>query len=136
HKVKQAYGIAQKPVLVEDTQLSFTALGRLPGPYIKWFLEEVGVDGLCKILDSYDDRSATAGAAIAYYDGKNLKVFQSSLKGTIAPESRGGVGFGWNQVFIPEGADKTLGELSDTEFKRFYAQVKPFSAIADFLKSL
>lgn len=30
HKVKQAYDIIKKPVLVEDVSLEFSALGRLP----------------------------------------------------------------------------------------------------------
>ncbi|OSX72376.1 hypothetical protein BU14_0442s0011 [Porphyra umbilicalis] len=33
------------PVLVEDTGLEFSALGGLPGPYIKWFLDALGVGG-------------------------------------------------------------------------------------------
>ena len=41
HKVKQAYAKIKKPVIVEDASLEFTALGRLPGPFIKFFFEEM-----------------------------------------------------------------------------------------------
>ena len=136
HKVKQAYEIVKKPVLVEDTQLTFYALNRLPGPYIKWFLEELGDAGLCKMLNDYENRSAFAGAAIAYYDGHEVTIFESSLQGRISVEPLGETGFGWNRVFIPDGADKTLGQMTDEEFQHYYAQVKPFRAIAEFLKSL
>ena len=34
------------PVVVEDTSLCFNALGGMPGPYIKWFLKEVGPAGM------------------------------------------------------------------------------------------
>ncbi|CAN6476944.1 unnamed protein product [Victoria cruziana] len=34
------------PVLVEDTCLCFNALGGLPGPYIKWFLQKIGHEGI------------------------------------------------------------------------------------------
>lgn len=37
-------------VMVEDTSLCFNALGGLPGPYIKWFLEKLGHDGLNRML--------------------------------------------------------------------------------------
>lgn len=37
HKVRQAYMVARCPVLVEDVALGFTALGGLPGPFIKFF---------------------------------------------------------------------------------------------------
>jgi inosine/xanthosine triphosphate pyrophosphatase family protein len=37
-------------VMTEDTSLCFNALGGLPGPYIKWFLEKCGHEGLNKML--------------------------------------------------------------------------------------
>ncbi|KAF8058910.1 inosine triphosphate pyrophosphatase [Scenedesmus sp. PABB004] len=37
-------------VMVEDTSLCFNALQGLPGPYIKWFLEKLGHDGLNRML--------------------------------------------------------------------------------------
>jgi hypothetical protein len=40
---------AQAPCLVEDTSLCFNALGGLPGPYIKHFLDELGSVGLFKV---------------------------------------------------------------------------------------
>ena len=42
HKVRQAYAIAKKPILVEDTALEFSALGKLPGTFIKYFVQELG----------------------------------------------------------------------------------------------
>ena len=33
------------PVFCEDTSLCFKAMKGLPGPYIKWFLDSVGLDG-------------------------------------------------------------------------------------------
>jgi inosine triphosphate pyrophosphatase len=37
-----AFKQTQKAVLVEDTSLCFNAYKGLPGPYIKWFLKNVG----------------------------------------------------------------------------------------------
>ncbi|MDD3302911.1 MAG: non-canonical purine NTP pyrophosphatase [Candidatus Gracilibacteria bacterium] len=37
HKVKQAYNLIKKPVVVEDVSLEFEALGGLPGPFIRFF---------------------------------------------------------------------------------------------------
>lgn len=136
HKAKQAYELAKCPVIVEDTKLSFSAMGRLPGPFIKWFLEELDAEGLCNMLNSYSDRTAIAGAAIAYYDGVTLEIFERELFGSIALVPAGDSGFGWNRIFIPEGAEITLGQMDDVEFRKYYAKVKPFDAIANFLKSL
>jgi inosine triphosphate pyrophosphatase len=40
-------------VMVEDTSLCFNAMGGLPGPYIKWFLEKLGHDGLNRMLGEF-----------------------------------------------------------------------------------
>jgi inosine triphosphate pyrophosphatase len=40
-------------VMVEDTSLCFNAMGGLPGPYIKWFLEKLGHDGLNRMLGGW-----------------------------------------------------------------------------------
>jgi inosine triphosphate pyrophosphatase len=45
-KCKTALEIAKCPVLIEDTSLCFNALGGLPGPYIKWFLDKLKPEGI------------------------------------------------------------------------------------------
>ena len=44
-KCKLAADVIKGPVIVEDTSLCFNALGGMPGPYIKWFLDAVGPSG-------------------------------------------------------------------------------------------
>lgn len=56
-------------VLTEDTSLCFNALNSMPGVYIKWFLEKCGHEGLNKMLDGFDDRSAYAQTIVAYSEG-------------------------------------------------------------------
>mmetsp|Transcript_17258 Transcript_17258/g.38297 ORF Transcript_17258/g.38297 Transcript_17258/m.38297 type:complete len:243 (-) Transcript_17258:371-1099(-) len=58
-KCRQAVNICQGPVIVEDTSLCFNALNGLPGPYIKWFYEAVGNEGLAKMLEGYEDKTGT-----------------------------------------------------------------------------
>ena len=52
--------------LIEDVSLCFTALNGLPGPYIKWFVEDLKLEGLSKILTGYDDKRAVAQVIYAY----------------------------------------------------------------------
>ena len=44
-KCKTALELTNSPVLIEDTSLCFNALGGLPGPYIKWFLDKLKPEG-------------------------------------------------------------------------------------------
>ncbi len=117
HKTKEAYKQIGGVALVEDTSLTFKALGRLPGPLIKWFLTELDNAGLCKLLDGYEDRSAVAEVCFGLYDGKELKMFDGKAHGSIATVPRGERGFGWDPVFIPEGHHKTWGEMDPEEQK-------------------
>merc|ERR1719210_2052669 len=57
------------PTIVEDTCLCYNALNGLPGPYIKWFLEKTGHEGLNNIIKAYDDKSAYAQCIFAFCQG-------------------------------------------------------------------
>jgi inosine triphosphate pyrophosphatase len=116
HKVKQAYNIIKSPVLVEDAQLSFTALGNLPGPFIRWFIDEIGYDGLIKILDPFDDRTAHGRICYALYDGKRIQYFEGEMHGRIATEARGKGGFGFDCIFINDGYSVTRAEMSEEDY--------------------
>lgn len=117
HKTKEAHKQLGGIVLVEDTSLVFKALGKLPGPLIKWFLTELDNAGLCKLLDGYKNRSAVAEVCFGLYDRKGLKIFEGEARGTIANTPRGERGFGWDPIFIPEGHTKTWGEMDPEEQK-------------------
>jgi len=117
HKAKEAFKHIQGPVLVEDTALTFCAFGRLPGPLIKWFLAEFGNGGLCKLLDGYDNRAASAEVCFGFFDGEELKFFEGRMNGSIANSPKGESGFGWDPIFIPEGCTKTWGEMTSEEQK-------------------
>ncbi len=114
-KARRAYAEMGTPVLVEDVSLVFTALGKLPGPLIKWFLESLGNGGLCRLLDGFDDRSAVAEVEFGFCDGEEVRVFRGQMKGIVAEAPRGEVGFGWDPIFIPDGHSKTWAEMSGDE---------------------
>lgn len=114
-KAKRAFEIIKSPVLVEDVSLVFTVLKQLPGPLIKWFLETLGNEGLCRLLDSLGDRTALAEVEFAICDEKGIHTFRGVMEGTIADSPRGEMGFGWDPVFIPKGYEKTWAEMTDDE---------------------
>ena len=114
-KAKEAHNEIGGVVLVEDTSLVFNALGKLPGPLIKWFLEELDNAGLCRLLDRYDDRTAVAACMFGLYDGRTLQVFEGSAAGSIAETPKGERGFGWDPIFIPQDYAKTWGEMDVAE---------------------
>ncbi|WFD27952.1 adenylate kinase [Malassezia nana] len=107
-KCRSAAQQLQGPCLTEDTALSFHALGGLPGPYIKDFLQTLGLDGLNRLLTGFDDKSATAICTFAYCEGPGAEpiLFEGKTLGRIVPP-RGPTHFGWDPVFEVDGHDKT-----------------------------
>lgn len=134
HKVRQAYDKLRKPVIVEDTFLVFAALGKLPGPYIKWFLEELGEQGTADLLKD-KDRKAIAGTVFGYFDGSELKIFLGMVPGTIAEEASGTNGWAWDKIFIPAGYNVTRANMNDADYKKTYLKIKPFAELKKFLNS-
>jgi non-canonical purine NTP pyrophosphatase (RdgB/HAM1 family) len=133
HKVRQAFDLVKRPVLVEDVAFSLKAMGKLPGTLVKWFLQELDVEGICELADMYGDRRAIAEVCYAYFDGKKLKFFDGKLDGTVAETPRTDDGFGWNRIFIPEGQSKANSEMVEEEMARYsvrtrevYPQLKKF----------
>jgi non-canonical purine NTP pyrophosphatase (RdgB/HAM1 family) len=136
HKVREAYKQLRSPVLVEDASLQFLALGKLPGPLIKWFLAELGNDGLCKLLNGYEDRSALASVQFGLYDGQAFRIFSDERAGSIALTPRGSNGFGWDPIFIPAGHNKTWAEMNDTELRATAMRTTALAELDAYLKTI
>lgn len=132
HKVKEAYEKIRWPVLVEDVSLSFSCLGKLPWPFIKFFESEIWLDKLTKMVDS-SNRDATASCTFGYFDGIDIHFFEWNVPWNIAPYPRWEWWFWWDKIFIPYWTNKTSAELDESEYERFYTEEKPFSEIREFL---
>jgi non-canonical purine NTP pyrophosphatase (RdgB/HAM1 family) len=133
-KARYAFKLVRGPVIVEDVSLVFHALGKLPGPFIKWFESELGHEGLCRLLDG-KDRSATNTVTYTYFDGKVLKTFAASVEGTIAEHPRGDNGFGWDNILVPEGHTKTRAEMDSAEYESVQARKLVLEELKAFLRS-
>ncbi len=134
HKVKQAYDKVKSPVIVEDVSLEFAAYGRLPGTFIKFFVDEIPFETICSMVDG-KTRKATAKCVFGYFDGGNLKLFEGKLDGEIAQTPSGENGYGWDKIFIPEGYNVTRASLNEEEDRKTYLQIKPFAQLKAFLES-
>ncbi len=137
YKLDKAYQKINGPVIVEDMGLSFTALGRLPGTMTKWFMEELGCEGLCRLLDGYKTREATGRVCFGYRDANQTKFFEGEVHGVVPDHPMGTGGYGWDSIFIPKEADKTYAQMNDKELKKFSLRATTvFPQIKKFLASL
>jgi len=133
HKVRQAYEVVKKPVVVEDTSLEFKALNGLPGTLIKHFVERMPLEDICALLDG-KDRSAVARCVIGYFDGREEIYFEGSIKGIIAEKPAGSGSFGFAEIFIPEEFTSTQSELNEKDHEIMYLKMKPIMQLKEFLE--
>ena len=126
------YGLRIDGVFADDTGLEIDALGGKPGVYTaRWYLENerLKMKGEREIfaanrkkalreLEGKEDRGAQFRTVITLIGGRknateghNTLQVEGVVRGRIATEEYGEGGFGYDPVFIPEGYDKTFGEL-------------------------
>ena len=110
------------PVIIEDVSLCFNSLKGLPGPYIKSFVEKLGRQGLCNILNGFEDRSAYAMCIYVYCHSSTSKpqLFKGICHGQILKSPRGESKFGWDPIFQPDGYKQTFAEM-DPELKNEFS---------------
>lgn len=133
-KCKLAAAEIQGPVIVEDTCLCFNALGGLPGPYIKWFLEKLKPEGLWKLLSGWDDKTGYALCTFAYSTGNSedkVQLFHGKTDGVIV-EPRGPRNFGWDPCFQPDGFNHTYAELDESVKNSISHRRKALNALKEY----
>ncbi len=134
-KAKNAAKILNAPVLVEDTCLVFKAFNGLPGPYIKWFAKNLGLQGVINMLFKFEDKSAQAICTFGYCEGpdKPVKLFQGITEGKIVDQPRGPTNFGWDAIFEPVGYEQTYAELDKDVKNSISHRYKALAKVKEFL---
>ena len=122
-------------VFADDTGLEIDALGGEPGVYTaRWYRMENGAervqDAALQVKGEKEIFAANRAKALRELSGKTnrgaqfktvitlIRIAQNEtvqvegvVRGRIATEEYGQGGFGYDPIFIPEGYDKTFGEL-------------------------
>ena len=112
HKLRQAYDIVQGPVVVEDVSAGLDSLHGLPGPFVKFFEQQLGERALYILAGK--PATASASCTIGYYDGEHELIVDGTVHGSVVP-GRGDGGFGFDKVFMPDGQPKTYAEMTAAE---------------------
>jgi len=141
-KARQAFAMLEKPLVVEDSGLAVDSLAGFPGPVTKYMLETIGVAGLLRLASGMPSRTCRFVGALVYMDeeGRPQTFVDKQAVGTLALEPDGtrcteAWSTLWN-VFIPEGASKTLAGLSSDERQALFARWQSHSVYAQFTQWL
>ncbi|KAJ3753369.1 inosine triphosphate pyrophosphatase-like protein [Lentinula raphanica] len=136
-KCRRATELLNGPCITEDTALCFEALDGLPGPYIKYFLEKLGHDGLNRMLVGFDSKKAWALCTFAYCAGPGHEpvLFEGRTDGRIVPP-RGPAKFGWDPVFEPDGTGLTYAEMPVEQKNLISHRYKALEKLRLYLQSM
>tara|TARA_R110002020_G_scaffold25127_26_gene81873 strand:+ start:2589 stop:3230 length:642 start_codon:yes stop_codon:yes gene_type:complete len=125
-KAQAAVAASGKPALADDSGLAVDALDGDPGIYsARW----AGPDkDFARAMRNVEEKLQAAGAttpaqrrgrfvavlALAWPDG-HVEVFPGEVAGTLVWPPRGDAGFGYDPMFLPDGFERTFGEMTAEE---------------------
>jgi XTP/dITP diphosphohydrolase len=106
-------------VIADDSGLEVDALGGSPGIYSARYAGETASDAennalLLKNLREVPEQKRRARfrcVIVLARAGRKLAAFSGVVEGLIASSPRGGEGFGYDPLFVPDGFSETFGEL-------------------------
>ena len=130
------------PVLAEDAGLEVTALGGAPGVHSARFAGlpvDYGRNNelLLERLGGVEDRRARfVTVAVLRLPEGEVFVTTGTLPGRITTEPAGTGGFGYDPLFVPDGSDRTLAELSMPEKSRISHRMQALRRMRPILLDL
>jgi len=123
----------------EDTGLEVDVLHGEPGVKSARYAgdERSFENNINKLLDNLNcitDRKARFRTVICLTINGKHNIFEGECKGTIVSEKRGTSGFGYDPVFVPDGAAKTFAEMSLIEKNVYSHRKKATEKLITYLK--
>lgn len=138
-KAREIAEISGCAALADDSGICAHALGGEPGVYSARYSGGHGNDEdnnklLVKNLSDKEDKGAhyTAAVALVLPDGKEICA-EGHMYGRIIDTPRGERGFGYDPIFVPEGEERTVAQMSDDEKNAISHRAK---ALENLLKKL
>jgi len=115
-KASFAHGVTRGWAVGEDSGIEVSALGGRPGLHSARYAPE-GAPAIAKLLgelgDETDRRARYVSELVAVAPDGTVVRGTGVVEGRIADAPRGEGGFGYDPVFVPEGEERTVGELGD-----------------------
>ena len=125
-KAQAAAAAAALPAFADDSGIAVDVLDGAPGIYsARW----AGPDkefgrAMAEIEQKLQQRGATnpecrkahfvSALCVAWPDG-HVEDFEARVDGTLVWPPRGSQGFGYDPIFLPDGHNRTFGEMSSDE---------------------
>ena len=123
----------------DDTGLEVEALNGAPGVFSARYAgdghdSEANMQKLLQELEGKENKKAQFRTAICLIMNGEEHLFEGIVKGEIIGEKRGGAGFGYDPIFVPEGYDLTFAELGNDIKNTISHRARAVEKLCQFLK--
>lgn len=137
-KAVTIYQLTHTNCFSEDTGLEVFSLNGEPGVQSARYAGEdksfsKNVEKLLHNLTGKDDRRAQFRTVVCLLLEGREHFFEGICTGRILAEQKGTQGFGYDPVFVPDGANKTFAEMSLAEKNEFSHRRKAIDGLVSFL---
>ena len=130
-------------VISDDSGISVEALDWEPGVFSARYAGENADDtqNLDKLINSLKDKKISKSTAfytcaVAIKSKDSISCVHGWMHGNVITQKRGSNGFGYDPIFIPEGFDKTVAQLSPAVKKEISHRTKAFHLAKYFLEGV
>jgi XTP/dITP diphosphohydrolase len=138
-KARYVFSQYHIPCFADDSGLEVVALNGEPGVHSAYYSGSRDFNSnialVLKKLQGRSNRTAHFKTVITLVAPAIQKQFEGILKGQILVEKRGEQGFGYDPIFLPDGYQKTLAEISLTEKNKISHRAQAVDKLIMFLKS-
>ena len=123
----------------DDTGLEVEALNGAPGIYSARYAGGEGHDSeanMKKLLSEMQDkenRKARFRTVISLIEGGEEHFFEGIVNGSIIRERKGGAGFGYDPVFMPDGYSETFAEMGNDEKNKISHRARAVQKLCEYL---
>jgi XTP/dITP diphosphohydrolase len=138
-KAKEAFEKYAIPSIGDDSGLEVFQLNGEPGIYSARYS---GVNAndyknniklISKLENLSEPHLGRFVCAAVYYDGAEFQSALGEVRGRIIKSPRGSNGFGYDPIFIPDGYEITMAELSHSEKNKISHRLKAFKELSKYL---
>lgn len=123
----------------DDTGLEVEALNGAPGIYSARYAGGEGHDSeanMKKLLSEMQDkenRKARFRTVICLIEGGKEHFFEGIVNGSIIRERKGGAGFGYDPVFMPDGYSETFAEMGNDEKNKISHRARAVQKLCEYI---
>lgn len=135
--IKEHFGL---DCFADDTGLEVEVLHNAPGVFSARYAgpghdSEANMNKLLQELQDKDNRKARFRTVIALILNGKEYLFEGIINGTITREKRGGSGFGYDPLFVPDNYSQTFAEMGNDIKNQISHRAQAVKKLTTFLSN-